>query len=194
MKKHLSIPLLGVLFCCAVAFTSCDDDDYYYYDSTYYDRNLPGQWDLIFVNGRPVSGYEQNFFDFYTDGSGKYYYYENGVQYWEWIDWWCYDDYYTQVLHINYSSGAPLDCAYSFNSDFSRLYLSWTGPGGRRQEYVYAYTGPAQVKPSKTEARANAVSALSSGDDTASSSLMRPGKESTANAGKTVYSDKSSAK
>lgn len=147
MKKKLLLPLLSVIFC-AVAFTSCDDDDYYY-DDTYLDRDLVGQWDLIFINGNPVSGFKQNFFDFYSDGSGKYYYYENGQQYWEWIDWWCYDGYYSPVLHINYSSGAPLNCSYSFNSDASRLYLSWTDSGGYRMEYVYAYTGSAQVSPRK---------------------------------------------
>ncbi len=148
MKKHILLPLLSVIFC-AVTFSSCDDDDYYY-DNTYLDRNLVGQWDLIFINGRPVSGYTQNFFDFYSDGSGKYYYYENGQQYWEWIDWWCYDGYSSPVLHVKYSTGAPLNCAYSFNSDATRLYLRWTDGAGYAMEYVYAYTGSAQSKKRET--------------------------------------------
>lgn len=140
MKKHLLLPILSAIFCLA-AFTGCDDDDNVY---TFLDRNLVGQWDLIFINGRPVSGYSQNFFDFYSDGSGKYYYYENGVQYWEWIDWWCYNTNYAPVLHVVYSSGAPLNCNYTFNSNATRLYLSWSTPGGGTMEYVYEYTGPAQ--------------------------------------------------
>lgn len=175
MKKNLLLPILTAVVC-AVAFTSCDDDDYYYGYDTYYDRDLPGQWDLLTINGRFVYDDEKNFFDFYTNGSGKYYYYKNGNQYWEWIDWYCYYDYSTPVLHIKYSDGVPLDCAYHFNSNASRLYLQWTEADGYRMEYVYEYTGPAEAKRREVEKIMRGTAADSGSSLKAASSLPRPGQ------------------
>lgn len=177
MKKNLILPIFAAILS-AFIFTSCDDEYYVIEEDYYYDRDIPGQWDLVYVNGHPVAGFDQNFFDFYTDGTGKYYYYEDGYQYWEWIEWWCYEDYYSYapVLHIEYSSGAPLDCDYSFNSDATLLYMSWISDRGRRQEYVYQYVGPAEVKRREVEK----IMRGTTPKDTAgvSSSMPRPGKTS----------------
>ena len=143
MKKYLLLPLLALIVC-AVGLTSCDDGPPRPpYDPTYLDADLVGQWDLIYINGSPVSGYQQNFFDFYSNGSGRYYYYENGAQYWEPIKWYCIDGYSYAYLHVDYSSGPPLECRYWFSSDYYRLYMSWTDSYGRQTQYVYQYTGDA---------------------------------------------------
>lgn len=173
MKKKLLLLSLLCALLCGVMLTSCDDDDYYppYYPGgdSYLDRNLPGQWDLAFINGSVVEGFEKNFFDFYSDGTGKYYYYDNGEQYWEWIKWWCYDNGYDDpVLHIDYSSGSPLNSYYWFNRDYSRLYLKFNTPSGWVQ-YVYDYTGP-------TNAPRHLMEKSPSADkSTVSASAMRPG-------------------
>lgn len=145
MKKlQLLIPMLVALFC-SVTFSSCEDDyppfppgsDEY----RYLDRYLVGQWDLAYINDQPVYDYERNFFDFYSDGTGKYYFFEHGKEYFEWIDWYCYeygnDD---PLLHIEYSTGAPLDSYYYFNRDYSMLTMRFKGEHGW-VDYVYEYTG-----------------------------------------------------
>lgn len=156
MKKWHLIPLLLSLLSLPL-FTSCDDDDDFpgpgpYYPDTYIDEYLVGQWDLVRVNGDEVSGFDQHFFDFFSNGTGKYYYYDGGEQFWEWIEYYCYDNSYgTPTLHVDYESGSSLECAFGFNSDYTRLILQWNAPNGSLVTYEYAYTGAAD-KPRPAEA------------------------------------------
>lgn len=131
MKKLY--PLLLTLILLPLLFTACDDDGYYYYD---YDEYLVGQWELIYADGRPVSGYEVNYLDFYQDGNGYYYYYDRGTPY-EMPLRWSVDQYYDgQVLYISYADGTQTSMDYWYNANGTRLHTSWYN-GPYRHEYVY---------------------------------------------------------
>ena len=150
MKKL--IPLLLVLLALPVALTSCDDDDYYY---SGYDQYLVGQWELIYADGRPVTGYSVNYLDFYSNGTGIYYFYDRGLPYNMDISW--ATDIWggSSVLYINYADGTSVSMDYWYNSNATRLYTSWYS-GGYRHEYVYQlvndFTWPAPARPQAEEA------------------------------------------
>ena len=141
MKKHLLLPILAMFFL-AIGLSSCDDTPPPPppFDPTYNDYYLVGQWDLVQINGKPVTGFSQNFFDFYSDGSGWFYYWDNGTQYKELISWYCYDMSHSQVLVVNYQYGGSLECNYYFSNDGYYLYLTWY-EYGRPMTYVYEFTG-----------------------------------------------------
>lgn len=116
----------------AVAMTSCDDDDYYYS----YDPYLQGMWQLTYINGVPVGGYDTNWLEFYDNGSGTYYYYSNG--YICQMPLWFNTNYDNNWINIEYDDGVTLSCSYWFNSNATRLYMQWNDGYGQ-QQYVYDY-------------------------------------------------------
>ncbi len=150
MKKLL--PLLLMLLSLPVMLTSCDDDNYYY---SGYDQYLVGQWELIYADGRPVTGYAVNYLDFYSNGTGIYYFYEHGLPYNMDIAW--ASDIWgdSSVLYINYADGTSVSMDYWYNSNATRLYTSWYS-GGYRHEYIYRlvndFSWPAPVRPLADEA------------------------------------------
>ncbi|MBD5232208.1 MAG: hypothetical protein HDS66_08685 [Bacteroidales bacterium] len=131
MKKFF--PLLFILALIPALFTSCDDDGYYYND---YDSYLPGQWQLISADGIRVTGYNVNYLDFYSNGAGTYYYYQNTIPYKMALRWSV--DLYAggSVLYITYADGSQVSMDYWYNSNYTRLYTSWY-EGAYRHEYVY---------------------------------------------------------
>ena len=155
MKKNYLLALLMALFTLPL-FTSCDDDDPWPGPGpgpgpnpgidTYLDKYIVGQWDLVAANGDEVTGTAVNMFDFFSNGTGKYYSYVNGELGWEWIEWYCYDNRNnTPILHVTYNDGAGLNCAYTFNRDYTRLIMQWTENDGSLMTYTYAFTGEASA-------------------------------------------------
>lgn len=105
-----------------------------------YDPDIVGTWELSEWNGRPVSGYSVNYMQFYNNGSGTLYAYENGLPYQDPFNYQCFwrgDDTYT--LNLYYADGMNSSVTYWYegqNADY--LVMQWV-ENGRRQEYVYVY-------------------------------------------------------
>lgn len=138
--KRLNWLLVMVVWALGLGLSACDDS----YPppggwGSSLDDNLVGSWQLIYVNGVPVSGTAANYFDFYGSGRGTYYYYQGGVAYSEPVTWWNEYDSSGNWLCIQYT-GSYSEVRYWFNSDATRLYMQWY-EAGRMQQYVYAYTG-----------------------------------------------------
>ncbi len=169
MKKRL-MTVSAALAMVAVLFTACDDD---YVDNTYINRNLVGQWDLISINNVAVSGYTVNSFDFYSNGSGYYYYWENGVACSEWLQYWCYDGYGSPVLHIDYQYSSPMETYFYFNSNYTRLYLQWEDYYGVTTTYEYEYVGDVQNYIKRKIESASDSDSATAGE--VSASALRPG-------------------
>lgn len=139
MKRYLRNIAVAVVAgaCCCGPLTSCVDDDYwnpgppYGWENYFYDRDLDGAWELVQANGRPVYGYDVNYMDFYGDGRGVYYYYENGYFEQERIKYFCQDTYNgpsrTQI-NIQYEYGSPSTMYYWFTG--STLWLQWSTDRG----------------------------------------------------------------
>lgn len=112
-------------------FTSCDDD--YYYDS---DSYLVGAWELIYADGRYVSGTATNYLQFYNNGTGWYYYYERGVPYKMALNWSVDVWSNSSVLYIAYADGSRVSMNYWYNSNATRLNCAWQS-GSIMHQYVY---------------------------------------------------------
>lgn len=130
---------------------------------SYIDRSLVGSWQLINVNGYPVSGYQSNYFTFYMSGQGYYYYYQNGIAMSVPVTFWNENDYQGSWLCIQYPDSYS-EMNYWFNSNGSYLYMSWM-EGGRQQQYVYAFTSgfvwnaPAREKVKAADAAGDSMEA-----------------------------------
>ena len=154
MKKNLPLLLAAILL--PVLFSACDDD-YYYYDN---DPYIVGEWELIYADGRPVTGYQVNYLEFYQNGTGMYYYYDNRHPY-EMRLRWAVDYYYdSNVLTINYEDGTYAEMDYWYNGNYTRLYTSWYSGGGYQHTYVYqliddfSWGAPSKHLPATTAAEA----------------------------------------
>jgi len=149
MKKYLHLLLPLTLL--TVLLGACDDDRGYYYND--YDEYLPGRWELIYADGRPVAGYMVNYLDFYDNGYGMFYYYDRGVPYEMELRWGVELWNATSVLYITYEDGSQVSMDYWYNSNATRLYTSWY-EGPYRHEYVYqliddfAWPAPARASQS----------------------------------------------
>lgn len=141
---RLLLVLLLVTSCC-VTFTSCDDDIWSPYPpsgwNTFYDSGLDGKWQLVQANGRPVGNYDTNYMDFYGNGRGMYYYYQNGSRYRERIAYWCQDTYGSSTsryqINIKYEDGSASTMNYWFTAGGRDLWLQWMTGSGNTVTYVY---------------------------------------------------------
>lgn len=144
MKRHLLLTLL-VTVICSLSFTSCIVDDPWWgntppgYDNFGYDSRLTGTWQLIQCDSRPVSYNETNYLQFYGNGSGGYYYLQNGFRRSESIEYYCYRSQnstsnYEIDIHYQYSNPATMN--YWFAE--GRLFMQWRLSGsGQPVTYVY---------------------------------------------------------
>lgn len=139
MKKtlHLRLPALLLIILPALALTSCVEYDG---PQTYIDGRLCGAWKLVAANGTPVYGYASNYFEFFRNGSGYYYEFENGELYPESINFWCEDAYSSgpssQMLCVQYQTGSDLSTAYWFDAG-GNLLMRWVTSSGP-VTYTYA--------------------------------------------------------
>lgn len=147
MKTHLRKILAGAAVICALVMTagltSCSDNDGWYpehpnyYPSTFFDRNLTGTWRLVSDNSVNVEGTAVNYLDFYGNGNGRYFYYENGTPTSVAMYYGCVgvDSAVTQTqLNLQYGNGNPTSMLYWFTPN--RLWLQWTSGSG---VHTYAY-------------------------------------------------------
>lgn len=65
MKHNKYITMLIATVVVMLSLTSCGDEDYYY-------SPIEGTWELVSVNGMPVSEPQVCEFTFYSDGTGIY--------------------------------------------------------------------------------------------------------------------------
>lgn len=123
------------------SLTSCDDDDYYWDvpSNGYIDRALVGTWELVQIDGMAVTGYDQNYFSFRSDGYGQYGYYYNGAPYTERINWWCeYGSGVNNWLMIQYPNQTA-EQIYWLSDGGNSLWMQFTDASGRVITYRYAY-------------------------------------------------------
>lgn len=150
MKRRFTTLLAAValLVGCVASFSSCTDDDGWYpyppsgWNSTYYDNYLTGAWRLVQVNSRPVTGYDVNYLEFYGNGRGRYYYYQNGQLYRERMAYWCEDFYgsgFNPELNLQYQSGQSSTMSYWFTDNGNSLWMQWNTSQGT-VTYLYRYT------------------------------------------------------
>lgn len=142
LKLHLLLSLLVLAL--SATLTGCADDGPPYPDFT--DDRLIGTWQLIGVNGTPVSEWETNYLRFdgqppYSDmGMGLYGYYSRGQLMVE--DMWYVCSNYGgprgQQITIEYESGQNSTMNYWF-SDSETLVMQWDTAGGSIT-YTYALT------------------------------------------------------
>lgn len=99
------------------------------YSNPQYDRDLIGAWELYQADGAPVYGYQVNWLEFFRDGRGTYYYYQNGDQKSmgmtykiKWSD-------NKNDMNINYADGHTSSMQYWFNTNRSYLYTQWDEEG-----------------------------------------------------------------
>ena len=142
MKKIYSLlSLVSVSVALSLVLTSCDDD-YYGPPGATYDPDLIGTWELFQADGSPVYGYQVNWLEFYRNGNGTYFYYNNGDQYS--MDFYYAVDWYGggSELYIDYADGRSAAMDHCFNSNRTYLYTQWY-ERGYRHTYVYRYVdGP----------------------------------------------------
>lgn len=144
MKRHFTALLLVVVaFLAAGGLTSCDDyDDWGWYDGPtgdyFYDSDLDGAWELVQADGIPVGSGSTNYLDFYGDGHGMYYYYDNGTPVSERMGYFCqYSNNGASRYQVNvrYEYGQPTTMNYWFAG--GSLWMQWRTGGGRVVTYVY---------------------------------------------------------
>lgn len=159
--KYFGMALLTIMS--VLGFSSCED-----YtsppppggNSSSIDPYLIGTWELTFVNGHRVNGYEVNYLDFYSNGSGYYYYYDYGMEYELGFDFW--SEYRENIgyLFINYYDGVRAKMTYYFMQYDKTLVLKWW-ENNMEMEYVYYYVSDMYWSPQK--------------DTTSSTFALRPG-------------------
>ncbi len=137
---HLLVGII-LLLVGAGMLTGCDDGGYWGPDipgGGYFDPTLRGAWELIQINNNPVGGYNVNYLDFYGGGTGRYYYYYNGIPYEERISYWCATGYTRRTITINYENGQTSTMNYWFSGGDNYLWLEWQ-TGGGYVTYCYRY-------------------------------------------------------
>lgn len=142
MKKTLHpLALTGLLITIFMAFglSSCISDDNWNDGPTYTDSRLNGIWEQIQAQGQPVSPSETQYFDFFGNGRGNYYYYRNGRLVQERITYQCQPSVSgasRYQVNIYYSSdGSVSTVNYWFTN--GNLWMSWMTNGGTTVTYVY---------------------------------------------------------
>lgn len=141
MKKTLRFPLLTGLFaviCMTLALSSCTSDDYWYDGPDYTDSRLDGLWQQVQAQGRPVSAFDTQYFDFFGNGRGYYYYYQNGRLVRERINYQCQPSVSgasRYQVNISYENGGTSTINYWFTG--GDLWMSWMTNGGTTVTYVY---------------------------------------------------------
>lgn len=137
MKKIHALAIAVIALILPLAFTSCDDNDLYYNT----DPALYGYWELAYVNGTPVGGFQSNYFAFDADGDGTYAFYERGRLYYSDFVYWCNAySYGDNTLNISYDDGRNSTMSYYFSRS-GALVMTWLAPQGR-MEYVYVRSAP----------------------------------------------------
>lgn len=134
-----------VTFFSVTLFTSCDSDDGYWWGTPPYgwnfqDNRLNGYWQLVQYNSDPVPVNETNYMYFNGNGSGMYYYLDNGDREQEQLRYWCQDAVSgasNYQINIKYEYSSPLTTSYWFTHGANTLWLQWATGGGRVQTYVY---------------------------------------------------------
>lgn len=128
------------------ALTSCIDNDGPWWDEPGYgwdsfnDQRLEGYWKLVQYNSDPVSDGAANYMYFNGDGSGYYYYLDNGYRERERLRYWSQDSgngASRYQINIQYEYSSPLTTSYWFTHSNNTLWLQWQTSGGRVQTYVY---------------------------------------------------------
>lgn len=114
------------------------------------DADLVGSWELAYINGHRVSGYEVNYLDFYDNGRGYYYYYDYGMEYELGFDFWSEYSGASSYLFIDYYDGTRAQMTYQFSPDYYTLYLEWW-EGGRKIVYTYFYISDIYWAPQTTK-------------------------------------------
>lgn len=142
-RRKLSGYLLGILLAVigSMSITSCVGYVGPVPPTTnQYDSRLNGYWQLVRINGYPISGYDVNYMFFNGNGWGVYYYYLNNRRYSESLSYWCQNSvnnisyYQVNVKYQNTASTTTMN--YSFSNGSNTLYLQWYD-GGRLQTYTY---------------------------------------------------------
>ncbi len=148
MKTAKLIRLSGLFLLCFIAlggFSSCDSDDW---DpapppgwNSFYDDRLDGTWELVEANGRPVVGTAVNYVSFYGNGTGRYYYYNNGQQFSEKMAYWCQvanNGVSRYQMNMKYEYTNPSTVNYWFTNNPPRLWMQW-GTGAGIVTYGYRF-------------------------------------------------------
>lgn len=130
----------------ALSLSSCDDEPVY----PTLDPNLQGMWQLVAIDGYPVGGYDANWLQFYGDGSGTYFYYNNGLL--QQMGLFYSVNYDWTQLYVDYADGWSLDSNYWFDRTATLLYMQWWDEYGRQTVYTYQLSSwqpgfPAPAKP-----------------------------------------------
>lgn len=138
-----SLPLLAISM---LSLTSCDIEEEPWWDNppygweSYLDTRLCGYWKLVQCNSDPVSKYETNYMYFNGNGSGYFYYFDNGYRERERLRYFCQDSgngASNYQINIQYEFSSPITTSYWFTHGQNTLWLQWQTYGGYVQTYVY---------------------------------------------------------
>lgn len=111
--KFLLPLLIAVVALCTA---SCDED-------TFDDPVIVGSWALIEAGGVPIYEYDADYYNFHSDGTGEYQYYD------AYYDQWVYEPFYWEIeginmLYIRYHNAYMGDARCYFRYDGAYLYFS----------------------------------------------------------------------
>lgn len=142
LLKTMRLLVAGVI--AIIGLTGCVGGnswwDYPGDDWGYSDRRLAGYWQLVQYNSDPVYPNEANYLYFNGNGTGLYYYLDNGFRECERLRYWCQNSYGSASpyqINIQYEYSSPLTTSYWFTHGNNTLWLQWQTGNGRVQTYVY---------------------------------------------------------
>ncbi len=128
--------------------TSCDENWIPDYppggtNDSFYDNSLTGcYWELCQVNSSIVRPNEVNVLEFFRNGTGYYYYFDEGIPKRMYTDWWCEwsnNNVSKYQINISYGGDLPMTMNYWFTSDRydDYLWIQWYSHYYGTTTYIY---------------------------------------------------------
>ena len=117
MKKllHQKFTAILILIVTTLALNSCDGEFVYVED-------LVGQWEMVDNDGYPVTKFEADYYQFYSDRTGTYSYYDRFGR--MWTDDFYWDTLYGEELHISFRDPSIGTMMCYYQVDRNHLFLS----------------------------------------------------------------------